>query len=263
MDFISFRQNCGVFGEDLVTGLDAIEVQTLDANELRVDDGKVNLVPKQDAYSRSLTDLISELERRSLPVKGFFSDDVKVLQAAFDKEHEAYIETKKKELIDSKLGEAQAFAERQKEELIKASIGEEADEISRNRRIAAWFQLILNGSSPLHCRIDELTDVSVRSLSKALWNDTRLVSLDVSNMQLCDNSGAYLARVLQNNNSIQKLELAGNQFASKCCAQLALSLSANDQTNLGFLGLDSNPLATGDNGKECVMQLAEAIGKNR
>jgi hypothetical protein len=214
----------------------------------------------QDAFALSLTDLMPELERRRLPVKGFFSDDAKTLQAAFDREHAVYLEAKKKEQLDSKIVELKAAEERKRQALVNQSIEEEKNEILGNSRITAWFRMMLDGSSPLHCRIDELSNVSARSLSKLLWSDTRLVAVDVSNLNLKDTSGAYLAHALRNNTSLRKLELGGNQFAYETCTKLAESLLANTNSSIRWLSLESNPLSFGD--QECIVLFAKAIGAN-
>ena len=257
MNFIRQEPICKVF-RDLIVGLNAVE-----CNISALEDGiefNENLIQKQNAYSMTLTDIIPELERRSLPVKGFFSDDAKTLQVALSKEHTAYVEIKKKEMLDSLMIEAQAAAERQKQALVNESIAEEENEIKSSARVAAWFQSIQDRSCPIHCRIDELTAASSRSLSKLLWSDTRLVSVDVSNIGLSDLSGAFIARALRNNTSLTKLEMGGNQFASKCCHQLAESLLVN--TSLKFLGLESNPLSTGDDNNKSIALLSQAIGEN-
>ena len=257
MHFVRQTSICEVF-RDLIVGLDGVEC-TISAFEDGIECNE-NLIQKQNAYSMTLTDIIPELERRSLSVKGFFSDDAKTLQIALDKEHASYVETKKKEMLDSHIIEAQAAAERQKQALINESVAEEENAIKSSTRVAARFQSIQNQSCPIHCRIDELTPASARSLSKLLWSDTRLVSVDVSNIGLSDVSGAFLARALHNNTSLKKLEMGGNQFASVCCRQLAESLLAN--TTLNFLGLDSNPLCTGNGSKESMALFSQAIGKN-
>eukprot|EP00956_Cyclotella_meneghiniana_P003076 scaffold3759_cov61-Cyclotella_meneghiniana.AAC.7 len=155
-----------------------------------------------------------------------------------------------------------AAAEIKRRELIKESIEEEKKEISSSVRLSEWFTIIQSKSSPIHCRIDELTNISTRSLSKLLWNDNRIVSLDVSNLNLSDISGSFLARALSNNNTLRKLELGGNQFGSKCVSQIAKSLVANKTSALSFLSLESNLLLTGENSIASIALFAEAVGKN-
>jgi len=178
------------------------------------------------------------------------------------KEHETYVESKKQELMKAKMEEAEAVATMKRRELIKESIAEEEKEISSSIRLSEWFTMIQNNSSPIHCRIDELTNISTRSLSKLLWNDNRIVSLDVSNLNLSDVSGSFLARALRNNSTLSKLELGGNQFGSKCVSQIAKSLLDNKTSALSFLSLESNLLLTGENSKESITLFAEAVGKN-
>ena len=130
-------------------------------------------------------DVIIELERRGLQPKGFYSDDAKRLQRCFDDEHEEYVETKKKELCDAKIAEAEQKRERFKKTLIENEIHEENHEISSNSRLSEWFRLILSQACPLECRID-VNNISARSLAKLLWSDTRIKYIDLSNMALSD-----------------------------------------------------------------------------
>lgn len=260
MDIIG-QQSVNAPFQDLIVGLhDAVEA-TLDEEELKNDDigADANLL---DAFSMSLTEIIPQLEKRCLSVKGFFSDDANTLQAAFTEEHEAYVESKKEELMKAKMVEAEAAAERKKQQLIKESIAEEEKVISSSVRLSEWFAMFRHNSSPIHCRIDELTNISTRSLSKLLWNDNRIVSLDVSHLNLSDASGSFLARALRNNNTLKKLEMGGNKFGPKCISQIGLSLLANKTSALRFLSLESNLLLTGENSRESIALFAEAVGKN-
>jgi hypothetical protein len=215
----------------------------------------------KNASSMPLAELLRELEKRSLPAKGFYCDDAKTLQAAFDSEHESQIETMKKELLDKQIVEARDQALRQQQEFVRESSAEEERLMASDVRIAACFKTIKEGDA-VHCRIEGLTDISTRSLSKLLWTDKHLVTVDVSNMNLSDVSGAFLGRSLRNNTTLKRLEMGGNQFCSRACLELAESLLANNGSALCFLSLESNPLATGDNNKESIALLAKAVGAN-
>lgn len=220
------------------------------------------VVQKADANSfDTLGSLMRELERRSLPVKGFFSDDVKTLQVALDKEYEELVQAKRKEALDTKITQAKEEAEQRRRDMISASIAEEEAMISKNPRISAWFHMIQDKSSPICCRIDDLCNVSVRSLSKLISLDNRLVSVDASHMNLSDVSGAYLGRALQTNCTLRTLTMGGNRFSSKTCCTLAESLLANPDSALSFLSLDSNPLCDGS--KESIALFAKAISENK
>jgi hypothetical protein len=251
---------CDIFQDLIITNSHSTETLPLLVEQLKSGD-VIPPVPK-NAYSMSLTEIIPELERRSLSVKGFYCDDAKTLQIAFDREHESYIESMKKDLLDKQIMEARDQAVKQQQEVMRSSsCAEEERLISNNVHIAAWFKRIKDKSSPVHCRIEDLTDVSARSLSKLIWTDKRLVTVDVSNMNLSDVSGAFLGRSLRNNTTLNRLEMGGNQFSSRTCQELAQSLLANTDSALRFLSLESNPLSNGNN-KESIALLAQAIGAN-
>jgi len=218
-------------------------------------------IHKLDASSLTLTDVIAELERRGLQPKGFYSDDAKRLQRCFDDEHEVYVETKRKELRDAKIAEAEENRERHKKALIENEVLEEKGEISNNTRVSEWFRLILTKACPLECRIN-VNGIIARSLAKALWSDSRITAIDVSNMNLSDKAGAYLARALKNNRTMSKLEMNENKFGSETCKSLANSLATNN--TLAFLSIGSNLLAKSQNGDDrgCIELLASSIGKN-
>ena len=110
---------------------------------IAVDRIDADVFAKLNASSLTLTDVIVELERRGLQPKGFYSDDAKRLQRCFDEEHEEYVETKRKEVRNAKIAEAEQKRERHKKALIENEVLEEKDEISSNSRLSEWFRLIL------------------------------------------------------------------------------------------------------------------------
>ena len=228
---------------------------------IAVDRIDADVFAKLNASSLTLTDVIVELERRGLQPKGFYSDDAKRLQRCFDEEHEEYVETKRKEVRNAKIAEAEQKREQHKKALIENEVLEEKDEISSNSRLSEWFRLILARKCPSECRID-VNNIAARSLAKALWSDTRITAVDVSNMNLSDKSGAYLARALKNNNAIVKLEMDGNMFGPETCKSLANSLATNN--SLTFLSIGSNLLAKSqdENNKGCIELLAHSLAKN-
>ncbi|KAL7527566.1 hypothetical protein ACHAXR_002015, partial [Thalassiosira sp. AJA248-18] len=204
----------------------------------------------------TLTDVIGELERRGLQPKGFYSDDAKRLQRCFDDEHGEYVETKRKEMRDAMIAEAEQRREQHKKDLIESLILEEKEHISNNSRLSEWFK---SKYTHFDCQIN---DITARSLARLLWSDTRIISVDLSNMNLSDKAGAYLTRALSNNNTLMKLELDGNSFGQETVKSLATSLSVNN--TLTFLSIGSNPLANGQGeaNQHCIEELALAISNN-
>jgi len=59
-------------------------------------------IQPMDAFQLNTSDLTTEMERRGLQVKGFFNDDAKLLQQAFDAEHDVYVEQMKKERMEKR-----------------------------------------------------------------------------------------------------------------------------------------------------------------
>ena len=247
--------------QDLIDGLDFVDDTACDPNV--PDGGDISVeevtIHKLDATTLTLADLIVELERRGLQPHGFFSDDAKRLQECFDKEHEEYVESKRKELMNAKMMETEQRAERRKKEFMKTVLEEEELEISSNIRLAEWLKLFFAKACPVHCRID-INNISSMTLAKAIWSDSRIISVDVSNMELSDMSGAYLARALRNNATILKYELGGNEFGPKTVKALANSLLTNN--TLCFLSLESNSLVKSEGDTEFVEQLSHALSRN-
>jgi hypothetical protein len=217
------------------------------------------LMNKLDANSLTLKDLLHEMEMRNLQPRGFFEDDAKLLQERLDKEHEEYLELKQRQKIEAKELEASQALVRRRKALQEIELGEEKREYGCNKRTSEWFRLLENKCSPSRCRID-INNVSARTLSRILWSDTLIVTLDVCNMYIADHAGSYLARVLKNNKSLIKLEMDENNLGYKTCNTLADSLGTN--STLKYLSLGSNPL-TANNGKEVVESLAKILVENK
>lgn len=227
-------------------------------NEENFDDVE-SVINKLDANSLTLKDLLHEMEIRNLQPRGFFEDDAKLLQEDFDKEHEQYIESKRREKLEARELEASQATIRLRKALQEIELSEEKRELESNKRVDEWFRLIKQRCSPTLCRID-VNNISARTLARLLWSNDLICSLDVCNMNLSDSSGAYLARALKNNKSIMKLEMNENFLGSKTCTTLADALCCND--TLKYLSIESNPL-TAKNGKASVEALVKIISNNK
>ena len=217
------------------------------------------IIPLLDANSLTLKDLLHEMERRGLHPRGFFADDAKVLQIELNKEHDEYIESKRREKQEAKEMEASQRLFRRRKALTEIALREEKEVLEKNERFREWFHLIQHGRTPSCCRI-EVNNASARSLARLLWCDKRIVQLDVSNLNLSDMSGAYIARMLKNNSSLRKLELGDNSLGHKTCITMAESLRVNEV--LEYLSLDSNPL-TSNQGTLTIEALADIVRENK
>ena len=230
------------------------EAEAIDTGIDAIDNSDLIDIPKLNAASLTAVDVKAELQRRGLQPKGFYSDNVGLLQKAINDEYESSIEKKRQELKDLRIAEAKKSKVQREIALIQTMIHEEKGEIMNDPCLSEWFRMIGEKSCPLVCRIDGLTNITARSLSKALWTDDRITSLDVSKLQLSDKAGASLARVLRNNTSLKKLEMDENQFGRETCKVLAESLLINN--TLKSLSFASNPL---EKCPDSVLLLANAL----
>jgi len=222
------------------------------------DDEETTNIPILDANSLTLTDLLHEMERRGLHPRGFFADDAKVLQDELNKEHEEYLESKLREKREARDLEVSQRLFQRRNCLTEIALREEKEEIEKNEVINEWCCLIKHGKAPRRCRID-VNNVSARSLARLLWSDSRIVSLDVSNLNLSDTAGAYLARMLKKNRSLVKLEMGDNILGCDTCVTIAESLRENNV--LEYLSIESNPLTLKD-GASSIQALATIVREN-
>ena len=255
MNHLSFLEHENIISEfrDLINS-NPDETEAIDTDIDKVD---VIDIHKPNASGLTAVDVKAELQRRGLQPRGFYSDDVEILQRCFNDEHDASVETKRKELMNKRVEEAKEARVHRERVLIHNMIIEETETISNDPRLSEWFRMIGEKSCPLVCRIDGLNSITARSLSKVLWADDRIQSLDVSNMKLSDSAGAHLARALRNNTSLIKLEMDENKFGSETCRVLAESLSVNN--TLKSLSIASNPF---DKSQDSVALLSTALAIN-
>ncbi len=242
--------------EDLLEGSDP-ETDLPPTEEENFDDDET-VINKLDANSLTLKDLLHEMEMRNLQPRGFFEDDAKLLQERLDREHEEYLESKLREKQEARELEASQAMVRRRKARQEVELSEERQEIEANKRIDEWFRLVKNGFSPFLCRVD-VNNISARTLARLLWSDSRIVSMDVSTMNLSDYAGAYIGRALKNNKSIKKLEMNENHLGSKTCTTLADALCCNN--TIRFLSMESNPL-TAKNGTDSIEALVKIIRDN-
>jgi hypothetical protein len=204
------------------------------------DEQEVTIPPVLQADSLNLKDLLHEMEKRRLEARGFFSDDAKLLQAALDKEHEEYIESKKRQRLEAKKLESAQKAAQRRKACTEYALLKEKEEAEKNDKVSQWFQLLEQGIAPSNCRI-EVNNISARTLARMLWSDSSIMTLDVSNLNLSDDSGVYLGRALKNNKTIVKLDLGNNNFGSKTFCEISEALRNNSVVK--YLSLESNHLA--------------------
>ena len=135
-----------LLGDESSSNLSQDEEQNIEDEE--------TVINKLDANSLTLKDLLHEMEMRNLQPRGFFEDDAKLLQERLDKEHEEYLESKRREKLKARELEASQAMIRRRKTLQEIELGEEEQELESNQRVNEWFRIIKNRCPPNECRID-------------------------------------------------------------------------------------------------------------
>lgn len=212
-------------------GVDAVEIRRMDANVL------------------TQNELTQELEMRGLPLKGFFSDDARTLQAAFDNEYEEIVAKEKSERTARRARAAAQQRLKRKRLLHEKQLKEEEDAVTDDPRLKTRLEMLRQNCSEPSARF-LVTSITARVLAQALWANTSLINLDLSRNDLEDYAGMRLGRMLKRNTSLKRLEMHSNRFGPKTCLAIADSLKTN--TTLVLLNLESNPLCTNKKGQTDV-----------
>lgn len=249
--------------------LDEFEDLLLDEEVMNVDDNddflyhkdESILIPVLQADSLSLKELIHEMEKRGLKPRGFFADDAKLLQIELDKEHQEYIDSKKREKQEAQKLEIEQKDIQRRKARTEIALREEKEEAENNERISTLFHLLERGVAPLYCRA-EVNNVSARTLARLFWSDSSGVTcLDLSNLNLSDDTGIFIGRMLKNNRSLIKLELGDNRFGSKTFSEISEALCVNNE--LKYLSLESNILRTDETRTKAAEALAKMLKQNK
>jgi hypothetical protein len=228
--------------EDLLENVEKFDDGDIEETPHSDDD---TLVPKTIANSFTLKGLIKEMEKRGLQPRGFFAEDAKLLQIHLDREYDEYIQTKQEEKRLALERQIEERAVRKRARLIASEMNEELLAVQSDIKFVTVANLILQGIGPNHIRV-HVNRITVKTLARLLWSQhtERLISLDLSGMNLSDTDGSYIARALKNNRILKRLDLSENNLGSRCCTILSDSLSHNNV--LESLNLDSNPLCQND-----------------
>jgi hypothetical protein len=233
-----------------------------DANKSTTDDLEDNYMPdRKIAKEMNHNELMSQLKDRGAPIKGFEDEDAETLQKLLDVEYDEELETKRKERREAKALAAKQAGLQKRRMLMEGQIQEEQIEIEKDHRIEFWLHLVRTNQTPRDARIS-LNGITSRSLAKALWDNSSIISLDVSRMKLSDLAGAYISRALRSNRSIIKLDLESNYFGPKTCKSLADALTTN--TTVTHVNLESNLLTKGSKGNDLsgVEAIADMLKQN-
>jgi len=229
----------------------------IDSSENEFDESTLK---PMDASSLAKHELDAELEKRGIHPKGFKSDDEKTLQAKINEEFGEYVIKLRKEFLENKERlKNQAYVTRRRM-LLETKLREEQQRLHEDSRLNFLSSLVRQSSTSPQMRIP-MDSISARSFAKNIYDNTSLIALDVSNLLLDDLAGSFLARMLRNNNVLEKLEMQGNCFGPITCLSLANSLKYN--VKLNHLNLSNNPLTKeGSDTKSFILLCKTLCGEN-
>lgn len=211
------------------------------------------------AASLNTQDIYYEMEKRGLKTTGFKDTDIAKLQAAFDEEFSRDLELIRAQRRESKRRAAQQAGMQRRRMIMQQMLQEEQEELAANPSVSLIIDTVKTGSTASTLRMD-LNSTAARSLGKAMWVNSNIICLDLSSNQLDDHAGKYVARILNRNNIIKKMELDNNHFGPDTCQAFGESLRIN--TSLTYLSLDSNPLMRKGTSAAKFGEFAEALGVN-
>ena len=229
-----------------------------DAKRATMADDDEEIQP-QDATILTTTELMAEMERRGLHMKGFLADDAKALQVKFDEEHEDHVVKVRKERAEKRARAAKQAGLQKKRMALERQLREEQEEVAKDSLLETWLINVRQDSTSNSARID-VNSITCRALAKAMWNNTSLTSLDLSRNQLSDFACSTIARMLRRNESLKKLELDENFLGPRACNAFADALPANK--TLTLLSLESNPLTKNGADNSGISALARSLGSN-
>ena len=175
---------------------DILPIDSNENNEESESDDEEQTYPIMKAIDLNAKDLAMELERRKINPKGFFDEDCRLLQVELDREHELYVIKKQKEANEARKVRALQRLENQRKKFTEVTLREEKSRLKSSKRLQEWFYLLQKGLAPLKCKVP-VDEISGRTLGRLLFDDKRLVCLNVSNCCLGDKSGVFIARALK------------------------------------------------------------------
>lgn len=220
------------------------EDERLELGEDDDDDEPDEEVRALDANDVAVKDMARQLELRGLKASGFWAEDVKVLQAEFDKEHiEAAKEAKERRAKQrlQRHQEAQQEAQRVAEERNRR---EEKLALQAHPRERLKLLTVASKRCPGEAQLSRLTAPLCRSLCRSLAGNTLLVTLDLSHSALDDATGCLLAEALAPNKCLRRVDLEACGLGPNTLGALAGVMERN--ARLGHLSLENNELTGRD-----------------
>ena len=173
-----------------------------DDDDLGDDAFDASAVEPMSAFSLTSAEVMAELQKRGMAAKGFFNDDAKTLQKLFDDEHEARVDTLRKN-HEARIHEAKLQKARHRHRIvIHRKLREEAEVVLEDgdEALCSWLTLVAADRTPDFVHLStvltgaRLPAAAGRTLAKALWANSSLTSLDLCRATLDDATAAYVAR---------------------------------------------------------------------
>ena len=198
------------------------EGQQADVEIVEDDEDEEEMRPPQ-ASTLNANDVIYEMEKRGMKSTGFPDTDVDLLQKGFDEEFMRDLEEIRAKRRESKRRAAQQAGMQRRRLIMQQTLQSEQDELARNHQVAQILDIVKDDATDNSLRID-VNSIGARSLAKAMWVNSCITCLDLSSNQLDDHAGKYIARILNRNNVLKKMELDNNQFGPMTCKGFGESL---------------------------------------
>ena len=166
----------------------ADDVQTLEIVDDKDDDD--GLKPAS-AAALSNAEVLEELKKFNVQSKGFPGTDKNLLQEQYDIIFEKESEDRRIKRREKKRKAAKQAGLLRRRKLMEETLQEEQDELAKNHQIGMMIELIKENMVGTSLRI-EVSSISARSLSKAMWANDTITCLDLSSNDL--NGPHYLNR---------------------------------------------------------------------
>jgi len=135
---------------------------------------------------------------------------------------------------------------KEKEKMAAAYAAKRAEEEEQSKKLGGKLQNMLfklcDDETPNEYSLSgvELGGPRVRILVQQIAYNKSLKNLHLSRLEIKDDDGVDVAKILYNNSTLRKLELEGNNLGPKTAKELAKGLKYN--MTLQFLDLESNAL---------------------
>eukprot|EP01029_Cantina_marsupialis_P029842 TRINITY_DN782380_c0_g1_i1.p1 TRINITY_DN782380_c0_g1~~TRINITY_DN782380_c0_g1_i1.p1 ORF type:complete len:401 (-),score=149.57 TRINITY_DN782380_c0_g1_i1:174-1376(-) len=219
-----------------------------------------NETKPRDSSRLSQKQLTFELEKRGIKPRGFYLDDVRTLQASFNQEFDELITKRNTEEIALKEQREQEANSLKQKKLSEQEQREEDEAISANDRISFWMDLVHKNSAP-QSAVLKVDNVLARACLKALWDNTSVGMLDLSQNELTDDIAPHIQDMIERNKGLVSVLLDRNKFKANTLAAISEGLKRND--TLKLISLSDNNISGNRRDYSGVRAFGECLKFNR